>query len=70
MNEISEDRFRAVEMQITTHEAVCAERYIQINNNFSILNKIVQSAIVAVFVVGFALICGMTNILVKLTFHV
>ena len=65
-----DERLRLVEAQILTHEAVCAERYIQINNNFSILNKIVQKAIVVVFFVGFTLICGMTAILVKLMFHI
>jgi hypothetical protein len=68
MNEV-EERLRNVEAHISTHEAVCAERYRQINENFAVLNRIVQKATVGIFFGGFTLICGMAAIFVKLVFH-
>jgi len=68
MSEV-EERLRNVEAQISTHEAVCAERYRQINENFAILNRIVQKATVGIFFGGFTLICGMAAIFIKLLVH-
>ena len=65
MSEV-EERLRNVEAQISTHEAVCAERYRQINENFAILNRIVQKATIGIFFGGFTLICGMAAIFIKL----
>ena len=69
MNEGVEERLRNVEAQISTHEAVCAERYRQINENFALLNRIVQKATVGIFFGGFTLICGMAAIFIKLLVH-
>jgi len=68
MSEV-EERLRNVEAQISTHEAVCAERYRQINENFALLNRIVQKATVGIFFGGFTLICGMAAIFIKLLVH-
>jgi hypothetical protein len=68
MSEV-EERLRNVEAQISTHEAVCAERYRQINENFTLLNRIVQKATVGIFFGGFTLICGMAAIFIKLLVH-
>jgi hypothetical protein len=65
MSEV-EERLRNVEAQISTHEAVCAERYRQINDNFALLNRIVQKATIGIFFGGFTLICGMAAIFIKL----
>ena len=69
MSEVVEERLRNVEAQISTHEAVCAERYRQINENFALLNRIVQKATVGIFFGGFTLICGMAAIFIKLLVH-
>jgi hypothetical protein len=66
MSEDVEGRLRAVESHLTTHEAVCAERYRQINDNFALLNRIVQKATIGIFFGGFTLICGMAAIFIKL----
>ena len=68
MSEV-EERLRNVEAQISTHEAVCAERYRQINENFAILNRIVQKATVGIFFGGFTLICGMAAIFIQILVH-
>ena len=68
MSEV-EERLRNVEAQISTHEAVCAERHRQINENFALLNRIVQKATVGIFFGGFTLICGMAAIFIKLLVH-
>ena len=69
MSEAVDERLRNVEAQISTHEAVCAERYRQINENFALLNRIVQKATVGIFFGGFTLICGMAAIFIKLLVH-
>ena len=69
MSEGVDERLRNVEAQISTHEAVCAERYRQINENFALLNRIVQKATVGIFFGGFTLICGMAAIFIKLLVH-
>lgn len=69
MSEGVEERLRNVEAQISTHEAVCAERYRQINDNFALLNRIVQKATLGIFFGGFTLICGMAAIFIKLLVH-
>ena len=69
MSEGVDERLRNVEAQISTHEAVCAERYRQINDNFALLNRIVQKATVGIFFGGFTLICGMAAIFIKLLVH-
>jgi hypothetical protein len=61
MNEV-EERLRNVEQHLSTHEAVCAERYGQIKADFASLNSIVRY-------VGYALLGGMATILAKLVFH-
>jgi hypothetical protein len=68
MSEV-EERLRNVEAQISTHEAVCAERYRQINENFTVLNRIVHKATTGIFFGGFTLICGMAAIFIKLLVH-
>lgn len=62
------DRLRVVEMQITTHEAVCAERYAAIlhtaetmRQNLSATNKLITK-------VGLAVLAGMAGVLTKLVF--
>jgi len=68
MSEV-EERLRNVEAQISTHEAVCAERYRQINENFALLNRIVHKATAGIFFGGFTLLCGMAAIFIKLLVH-
>jgi hypothetical protein len=57
----TDERLRAVEQHLFTHEAVCAERYGQIKADFASLNSIVRY-------VGYALLGGMATILAKLVF--
>ena len=59
----------SLETRLSVHEAVCAERYRQINENFALLNRIVQKATVGIFFGGFTLICGMAAIFIKLLVH-
>jgi hypothetical protein len=60
--EDTDERLRTVEQHLSTHEAVCAERYGQIKADFASLNSIVRY-------VGYALLGGMATILAKLVFH-
>lgn len=62
MEDMMEARMRVVEQTISTHEAVCAERYGNIN---STLHSIVT--ILRWF--GAVLLVGMAAILVKQVFH-
>jgi hypothetical protein len=57
-----ENRLRAVEQQISTHEAVCAERYAGIRTDINGINKLLKQ-------IGVGLIAGMAAILAKLLFH-
>jgi sigma54-dependent transcription regulator len=63
------DRLRHTEQSLSTHEAVCAERYAQINRSIESLNRFAHKATVGLIVVGFTLICGMAAILSQLVFH-
>lgn len=63
-----DDRLRAVEMQLNTHEAVCAERYHGIISNTTKLAEDFGRMNGLLAKVGFTLIVGMAGILVKLVF--
>lgn len=63
-----DDRLRAVEMQLSTHEAVCAERYHGIIANTSRLADDFGRMNSLLTKIGMGLIVGMAGILVKLVF--
>jgi hypothetical protein len=62
------DRLRRVEMQIGTHEAVCAERYKGILEAGEDTKRAIASMNKLAIKVGLLLIVGMASILVKLVF--
>lgn len=63
-----EERLRGVEQQITTHEAVCAERYAGILRSTSEMQGDIAGVTRLLQKIGLALLAGMAGILVKLTF--
>ena len=63
-----DERLRGVEQQITTHEAVCAERYAGILRSTAELQADVHGLNKLLIKIGLALITGMAGILIKLTF--
>jgi hypothetical protein len=62
------DRLRGVEMQISTHEAVCAERYAGILNTASRTEKSIESMNRILFGLGAVLISTLAGIIVDITF--
>jgi len=62
------DRLRKVEMQIGTHEAVCAERYNGILKSGVETKEALDKMNGLAVKVGLLLIAGMSGILVKLVF--
>lgn len=62
------DRLRKVEMQIGTHEAVCAERYNGILQAGADTKAAIEKMNALAVKVGLLLLTGMAGILVKLVF--
>lgn len=63
-----EARLRTVEMQITTHEAVCAERYQGILKTAEDMKHNLHSTNKLITKVGLAVLTGMAGVLLKLVF--
>lgn len=63
-----EDRLRTVEMQITTHEAVCAERYQGILKTAEDMKHGLHATNKLITKVGLAVLTGMAGVLLKLVF--
>jgi hypothetical protein len=62
------DRLRIVETQVTTHEAVCAERYAGIIKTNSEIKGNISTLTVTLVGMGIAIIGGMATILAKILF--
>ena len=63
-----DDRLRGVEQQITTHEAVCAERYAGILRSTAEMQADVHGLNKLLIKIGLTLLAGMAGILGKLVF--
>jgi len=63
------NRLRVVESQITTHEAVCAERYAGILKANSDIKSNMMTLTITLIGMGVALMGGMATILAKIVFH-
>jgi len=62
------DRIHRVEAQISTHEAVCAERYQNILATSSELKHGLKAVNAQILSIGFLLLCGMAGILAQMVF--
>jgi hypothetical protein len=69
MSEEIENRLRAVESHLTTHEAVCAERYSGIILNQTDIRSDLKATKTLLINIGLALLGGMALIMAKLVFH-
>lgn len=65
----TEERLRAVEQSISTHEAVCAERYEHIVKVHEQFHDKLESTTSVLVKIGLALCGGMAMILAKLVVH-
>lgn len=65
----NEMRLRAVEQTISTHEAVCAERYKGIIDTHADIRSDLKSTKALLIKIGLALLGGMAMILAKLVAH-
>ena len=65
----TEDRLRAVEQTLSTHEAVCAERYEYIVKAHEHFHKKLESTTSVLVKIGLALCGGMAMIFAKLVVH-
>jgi len=65
----TEDRLRAVEQSISTHEAVCAERYEHILKAHEQFHDKLESTTSVLVKIGLALLGGMAMIFAKLVVH-
>ena len=63
------NRLRLVESQITTHEAVCAERYAGILKANADIKSNMNTLTNTLIGLGSALLAGMATILTKMVFH-
>jgi hypothetical protein len=63
------NRLRVVESQITTHEAVCAERYAGILKANADIKSNMMTLTITLIGMGVALMGGMATILAKIVFH-
>lgn len=63
------DRLRKAEMQIGTHEAVCAERYNGILSTHADIKREMHSIQKMIRTVGYSIIAGMAAILVHQLFY-
>lgn len=63
-----DDRLRTVEMQINTHEAVCAERYAGIIHSMGDMKDAMTATNKLLVKVGFTILTAMGGLLAKLTF--
>jgi hypothetical protein len=63
------DRLRKTEMQISTHEAVCLERYNGILSTHADIKREMHSINKMIKQVGWGLLVGMGAILSKMVFH-
>jgi len=63
------NRLRVVESQITTHEAVCAERYAGILKANSDIKSNMKTLTITLIGMGVAIMGGMATILAKIVFH-
>ena len=61
-------RLRDVESKVTTHEAVCAERYQQIVDGAKNMRDELASTNQLIRVVGLMLVAGMASVLISLVF--
>jgi hypothetical protein len=67
--EDNEARLRTVEQTISTHEAVCAERYQGIISTHADIRHDLKATKALLIKIGLALMGGMALILSKLVFH-
>ena len=65
----SEERLRTVEQTLSTHEAVCAERYNGIIANQTDIRSDLKATKTLLINIGLALLGGMALIMAKLVFH-
>jgi len=69
MSEELDTRLRAVESHLTTHEAVCAERYNGIMANQTDIRSDLKGTKTLLINIGLTLLGGMALIMAKLVFH-
>jgi hypothetical protein len=58
-----DDRIRKLEIQVSTHEAVCAERYTNINKTMAEMKSATNTTNTWLITVGIALIAGMAKLI-------
>jgi hypothetical protein len=64
-----DERLRAVEQTLSTHEAVCAERYNGIIANQTDIRSDLKATKTLLINIGLALLVGMALIMAKLVFN-
>ena len=65
----TDERLRAVEQHLSTHEAVCAERYNGIITNQTDIRSDLKATKTLLINIGLALLGGMALIMAKLVFN-